>query len=145
MSPMDPARSDPVYVVAAVIRRGDRLLVGLRPGHKRHGGLWEFPGGKLDGDETPLQGAVRELREELGVAVTRVSEARIHFRDPGSPFLIAFHEVEIEGEPRALEHQELRWCRLADLEQMPLAPSDERFVRSLTPLPGDPPGGTTGR
>jgi 8-oxo-dGTP diphosphatase len=144
---MDPALPDPVYVVAAVIRRDDRLLVGLRPAHKRHGGLWEFPGGKLEGDETPLQGAMRELGEELGVVVTRVSEARIRFRDPGSPFLIAFHDVEIEGEPSALEHEELRWCQVAELAEMPLAPSDARFVRSgaLTPLPADPPGGTTDR
>lgn len=128
----DPG-SEPIQVVAAVIRKGDRLLVGLRPSGKRHGGLWEFPGGKLDEGETALEGAARELREELGVSVLEVSAAQVSFRDPGSPFVIAFHDVRIRGEPRALEHAELRWCRPDELAALPLAPSDARFVRTLFP------------
>lgn len=126
--PSDPPSPIPVYVVAAVIRRGERFLVGLRPTHKRHGGLWEFPGGKLDDGETPREGATRELAEELGVGVSRVGDAVATFQDPGSHFVIAFHEVEILGDPQALEHEELRWCRLDELTALPLAPSDARFV-----------------
>jgi 8-oxo-dGTP pyrophosphatase MutT (NUDIX family) len=57
-------------VLAAVIRRQDRYLVCRRPAHKRHGGLWEFPGGKLEPGETLLEAARRELREELGAEVS---------------------------------------------------------------------------
>ena len=61
-----------VRVVAAVIRRGDTLLVGRRPEAKRHGGMWEFPGGKIDPGETPEDAARRELAEELALSVTAV-------------------------------------------------------------------------
>ena len=56
-----------IRVIAAVIARGDRLLVCQRPPHKRHGGLWEFPGGKCEPGESDLEAARRELHEELGV------------------------------------------------------------------------------
>ena len=64
-----------VRVIAAVVWRGDRLLVCQRPAHKRHGGLWEFPGGKVEAGESDAAAARRELREELGVEVTAVGLA----------------------------------------------------------------------
>ena len=62
----------PIRVLASVIQRHDRFLVCRRPLHKRHGGLWEFPGGKVKDGETDLEVARRELAEELGVHVTAV-------------------------------------------------------------------------
>ncbi|MFL5614828.1 MAG: NUDIX domain-containing protein [Gemmatimonadaceae bacterium] len=53
-----------VRVIAAVIERGGRLLVCQRPEHKRHSGLWEFPGGKLEPNEDDVTAARRELRDE---------------------------------------------------------------------------------
>ena len=67
---------EPVPVVAAVIRREGRYLLGRRPGHKRHGGLWEFPGGKLHDGEDAEAAAHRELDEELALAPTRPSCGR---------------------------------------------------------------------
>src|SRR5690606_20769929 len=61
-----------IRVLAAVIRRDGRWLVCRRPAHKRHGGLWEFPGGKLEPGESLLEAATRELEEELAVRVTGV-------------------------------------------------------------------------
>lgn len=120
-----------IRVVAAVIGRDGRFLLALRPAHKRHGGLWEFPGGKLEAGETDTQAAARELREELGVAVTRVDAAIYEARDSGSPFVIAFCPVEMQGEPHALEHDDLRWCTVSELKSLPLAPTDATFVRWL--------------
>jgi mutator protein MutT len=121
----------PIRVIAAVIQRGDRLLVCQRPPHKRHGGLWEFPGGKLEPGETLLDAARRELAEELGVATLEVREPLLEIADPGSAFVIAFVPTVIDGEPTCLEHAELRWARLDDLPALPLAPSDRRFVELL--------------
>ena len=56
-----------VRVLAAVIKRNERYLICKRPENKRHGGLWEFPGGKIEIGESNFEAAVRELREELGV------------------------------------------------------------------------------
>ena len=81
-----------VDVVAAVIRRGERLLVGQRPQHKRHGGLWEFPGGKLLDGESLVDAARRELREELRLEVSRAGSEVFSAHDPGSPFVIRFVE-----------------------------------------------------
>ena len=120
-----------VPVLAAVINRDGRYLVCLRPAHKRHGGLWEFPGGKLEPNETLLAAANRELTEELGVTALAVGEPLYSITDPGSPFLIEFVPTVIDGEPTCLEHTELRWATLAKLPSLPLAPSDRKFVDYL--------------
>jgi mutator protein MutT len=116
-------------VVAAVVRRGAQLLVCQRPAHKRHGGLWEFPGGKCEPGESDEAATARELDEELGVVVRTVGAPLFTAHDEGSPFEIVFVPVEIEGEPERREHDALCWGTPAELLRLPLAPSDERFVR----------------
>ncbi len=120
-----------ILVIAAVIRRGHTYLICRRPADKRHGGLWEFPGGKLIDGETPLQGAKRELREELAIEVTSVGDALLTVRDPGSVFEIQFRTVEVHGEPIPLEHSQIEWVRREDLLEYDLAPSDIRFAEQL--------------
>jgi 8-oxo-dGTP diphosphatase len=117
-----------VRVLAAVIARGDRYLVCQRPAHKRHGGLWEFPGGKLEAGEHDADAARRELHEELGVAVVDVGGPSLVVHDEGSPYHIAFVPVRIAGEPACLEHSALAWATLAELTTYALAPSDRRYV-----------------
>lgn len=119
---------DPVPVVAAVIEREGRFLVGRRPEHKRHGGLWEFPGGKVDADETDFEAVRRELAEELDLETMAVGKVVFESRDPGSSFLIRYVEVKVRGEPRAIEHSEIGWFEHTELAGLPLAPSDRRFV-----------------
>lgn len=123
--------NDTIRVLAAVVRRGDEYLVCRRPLHKRHGGLWEFPGGKCEVGETDEDAARRELAEELGVEVECVGPQLFAVRDPSSPFLIAFVPVVILGEPACLEHTALRWGTPESLIELELAPSDRRFVRFL--------------
>jgi mutator protein MutT len=118
-------------VVAAVIQRGADYLVCLRPPHKRHGGLWEFPGGKSERGESDFDAVKRELAEELQVETTDVGQALLELHDPGSPFLIAFVPTSIAGEPSAIEHSEIRWVPLDLLDSLPLAPSDAAFVQNL--------------
>lgn len=130
----EPTR-EVVDVVAAVIRRDGRLLLARRPLAKRHGGRWELPGGKLRSGETLARAAARELAEELGVRVVRVGEPRASIRDPGSPYVVRFCPVEIEGEPRPREHDELRWATVAEARRLDLAPSDERFLQLLGVAP----------
>ena len=118
----------PIRVLAAVIQQNDRFLVCQRPFHKRHGGLWEFPGGKVKDGETDLAAARRELQEELGVHVTEVGPVERSVKDPGSEFVIEFLPVNIQGEPQCLEHEALVWTREGDLLDLDLAPSDRRYV-----------------
>jgi mutator protein MutT len=121
----------PIRVVAAVVIRDDRLLLCQRPEHKRHGGLWEFPGGKLEDGESDFQAAARELEEELAVDVRAVEPPVFSKHDPGSEFVIEFMRVEIGGEPQALEHIEVRWVTVDEAAALPLAPSDRAFLNSL--------------
>ena len=118
-------------VVAAVIERKQRLLICLRPLEKQHGGLWEFPGGKIH-DHESLEGAVtRELTEELGVTATSVGEVLFSTFDRRSGFEILFLPTNIDGEPQPLEHLALTWCARSDLLSYALAPSDHAFASFL--------------
>jgi mutator protein MutT len=118
-------------VVAAVIRRGDRYLVGRRPPEKRHGGLWEFPGGKVLEGESRLDAAVRELDEELALEVVALGRLLLSVEDDGSDYVIEFFETTTIGSPKASEHTEVGWFTVGELESLELAPADERFVREL--------------
>lgn len=126
-----PQEGELIRVLAAVIRDADRYLVCLRPAHKRHGGYWEFPGGKLKPDETLLEAASRELREELGVEVQSVGETLYSCQDPGSNFLIEFVEVQVTGIPQPIEHDEIRWVTPQEMRDLRLAPSDRAFSLML--------------
>jgi mutator protein MutT len=118
-------------VLAAVIEQDGSYLVCQRAQHKRHGGLWEFPGGKVEAGETHFDAARRELAEELDVRVLSVGAAIFSVADPGSEFLIEFVPTTIQGSPTCLEHMDLRWLSLLDLPSVELAPSDRRFVDFL--------------
>jgi 8-oxo-dGTP diphosphatase len=123
--------SELIYVVAAVIQRDDAYLICRRPEAKRHGGLWEFPGGKLDHEETAVDAVARELTEELGVNTLAVGPLLYSVHDPASPFVIQFYPVQICGEPQALEHSELAWVSAEQVRSCELAPSDRAFVNAL--------------
>jgi mutator protein MutT len=99
--------------------------------HKRHGGLWEFPGGKTEPGESDEKAAERELREELGVSLEEAAPAAFEMADPDSPYVIVFVPVEIRGEPTCTEHVEMTWRAPKDLLELPLAPSDRAFVEFL--------------
>jgi mutator protein MutT len=121
-----------IRVVASVIKRNGKLLICQRPAHKRHGSLWEFPGGKIEPNESDFEAVERELKEELGVRVRDVGRVEFSIDDPGSHFVIEFLPVEIEGEPKCLEHASLAWVTEEELLSIDLAPSDRQFALFLT-------------
>jgi 8-oxo-dGTP diphosphatase len=124
-----PAEGPRIHVVAAVIQREGRYLVGRRPLHKHHGGLWEFPGGKLAPGETAHAAVTRELREELDLTVDH-SGPSLHVERDGALF-IEFLAATVTGEPKRLEHSALAWHTPTELAALPLAPADARFVALL--------------
>jgi len=123
---MPAASRNSITVVAVVVRRGDRYLLGLRPAHKHHGGLWEFPGGKLEPGETLAAAARREVREELRAQLSSCGELLAVMTEGGID--LHFVAAQLAGEPTALEHDSLRWCDLMELRTLSLAPMDRRFV-----------------
>lgn len=127
-------------VLAALIVRDGRWLLGLRPHGKRHAGCWEFPGGKVEPGESDADAMARELREELDLTLVALGAERFVQRDGESPFEITFVEVEVTGTPRALEHVALAWVPAEALPSYALAPSDLACARALTTAwPGESP------
>jgi len=131
----DPGADLPELQVAAGILRAPngRVLVTQRPADKPHGGAWEFPGGKIGSAETPLQGLVRELHEELGVDV-RVARHLVRYRHvyPDKSVQLHIWLVPVwQGEPRGLEGQPLRWLTPAELMDQGLLPADRRIADML--------------
>lgn len=121
----------PVRVVAAVLARDGRYLLGRRPVEKRHGGLWEFPGGKLHSGESMLGAARRELAEELALEVNGIGELLMRVADGRSGFVIEFVEVQAEGDAVALEHEALGWFEPEAMSRLDLAPADAAFAQQL--------------
>lgn len=111
-----------VHVAAAVIRGADgRVLIARRPEDKHQGGLWEFPGGKVEADETVASALARELAEELGIAVTAARPLiQVRHDYPDKQVLLDVWEVSaFTGEARGLEGQPLAWVaprRLPDYD-----------------------------
>lgn len=128
--------SAPLLVVAAALMRSDgRILVQQRPIQKHHGGLWEFPGGKVEPGETPEQALSRELAEELGIAVTAADATPITFAtapiDHGSLVLLLYRVTAWDGEPRALESPALQWLTEPELSSVPMPPVDLALLGTL--------------
>lgn len=106
-----------IPVVAGCLKKGDLILIGQRPATHTLGGLWEFPGGKIELGETPEIALARELQEELGIQA-EIGELKIacthSYGDVG--ILILFYEVLFwKGEPKAVHHTELEWIYPKDL------------------------------
>lgn len=106
-------------------------MICRRPDHKRHGGLWEFPGGKLEPGETFLAAATRELSEELALTVESAGSVRFALKDAASGYMINFVDVATTGEPQLLEHSAIKWRTPARLVELSLAPTDRQFAEYL--------------
>lgn len=120
-------------VVAALIRDGNRFLICQRPPHKARGLLWEFVGGKVEPGETGEQALIRECREELDVAVSvgGVFMEVTHVYPDLTVHLTLFHAAIVSGEPKLLEHCEIRWITPDEIPQYPFCPADEEILRRL--------------
>jgi len=121
-------------VVAAVMRRGDRILICRRTAAQAHALKWEFPGGKVESGESPPEALRRELREELAVAAQIGDELeRYEFQYPGkSPILLIFYTVtEFDGEPRNCVFEQMRWVAPRELPGFDFLEGDVEFVKRL--------------
>ena len=129
------ARRLPRVIVAAVIITDGRVLACERSAPPEVAGRWEFPGGKVEAGETPEAALIRELAEELGIAVKA---------DCLAPFVFASHPYEAfhllmplflcrrwDGRPEARHHRALKWVRPGELDRWPMPPADAPLIAYL--------------
>ena len=120
-------------VVAALIRQNNRFLICRRPPHKTRGLLWEFVGGKVEKGETKQQALMRECMEELAVKV-RVDDVYmqlVHEYPDMTVELTLFNAAIVEGEPQLLEHSEIRYISVDEIDRFDFCPADEEILAKL--------------
>ena len=125
-----------IHVVCGVIENaGGEFLACLRPAGKHLGGFWEFPGGKIDPGESPEIALARELHEELEVIVEVGEPLRpVDWDYAGRAIrLFPFRCKIVRGEPRAVEHEMLRWCAPRDFDALAWAAADIPVLAQITP------------
>jgi 8-oxo-dGTP diphosphatase len=131
-----------LVVACALIDADGRILIAQRPEGKGMAGLWEFPGGKVEAGESPEATLIRELDEELGIAVKPACLAPLTFAS------FAYEKFHLlmplyvcrrwDGLVVAKEHAALRWVRPQNLRDFPMPPADEPLIPALLDLLGGP-------
>ncbi len=129
---MTPA-DHPIVVTAAVIERDGRFLLTRRLEGTHLAGCWEFPGGKCEQREAVEACLARELREELGVEASVGEEMfRTRYDYPERRLDLRFFRCTLNGVPRAMQGQEMRWVPRAELPSLTFPPADTAFIARLT-------------
>jgi 8-oxo-dGTP diphosphatase len=129
-----------LVAAAALIDQDCRVLIAQRPQGKSLAGLWEFPGGKVEGDERPEEALIRELHEELGISVEEACLAPLTFASFAYPDFHLLMPLYIcrrwSGFVEARENQALIWVAPKNLRAYPMPPADAPLIPALIDLLG---------
>jgi 8-oxo-dGTP diphosphatase len=124
-----------LVVAGGLYDAGRGWLVQQRPKGGSHAGLWEFPGGKVDRDETPIAALMRELREELGIEADSQACSAITFSwgaTGGEPITLLFFRVgRWTGEPKPLHADAIRWVTVDEMWGLPMPALDLPLVEAI--------------
>ncbi|MXO83387.1 NUDIX domain-containing protein [Altererythrobacter aestiaquae] len=124
-------------VAAAIGPKNGRWLMHRRPVEKQHGGLWEFPGGKVESDEAPEIAVIREIKEELNLRLEAVALTPAGFaqadRDNGQKqiVILLYKTDQWEGVPQALEGGEIAWFAPEEIAKLDKPPLDIALAKQL--------------
>ena len=127
-----------LVAACALIDPDGRVLIAQRPPGKPMGGLWEFPGGKVESGEQPEDCLIRELKEELGIDVKQECLAPLTFASHVYPDFHLLMPLYVcrrwEGFVAPQEGQALKWVKPSELRNYPMPPADEPLISHLTTL-----------
>jgi 8-oxo-dGTP diphosphatase len=126
-------------VAIALIAPDRRILMQQRRADRAHGGLWEFPGGKVEAGESPESALIREIAEELGIVIDHLALEPLTFASdpaqppaPRQPHVILLYTCRIwSGEPRCLDGDCIAWIAPEDLMALPMPPLDVPLAKAL--------------
>lgn len=123
-----------INVVAAVIKdENEKILITQRNLKKAQGGLWEFPGGKIEPNETRENAIIREIKEELDIDIevkSYLSEKVFNYPEKDIN-LIALECKKVSGEIRLLEHEDYKWVPKNELDNFQFAPADLFIIEKI--------------
>jgi 8-oxo-dGTP diphosphatase len=128
------SRPEPVHVAVGVLINADNeVLIARRHAQSHQGGLWEFPGGKVEPGETLLQALNREFREELGVSVHQAHPITTSLHDYGDKCVLldVWEITEAEGEACGLEGQQIAWHPRSRLKELEFPAANQRILQVL--------------
>ncbi len=122
-----------VEVVAALIWDQDKFMICQRPVNKARGLLWEFVGGKVEAGETKEQALIRECQEELAItlSVGDVFMDVVHEYPDIIVHLTLFHATIAEGIPQKLEHNDIRWITVSEIDTYDFCPADMEILNEI--------------
>ncbi len=123
-----------LHVAVGVIKRSDgKVLIARRPDHVHQGGLWEFPGGKVETGESVEQALKRELNEELGIEAQPLEPLiKIPYRYPDRSVLLDVWTVDVfSGQAKGLEGQKVEWVGLDELSHYVFPPANKPIITAL--------------
>ena len=120
-------------VVAALIWQGEKFMICQRPENKARGLLWEFVGGKVEEGETKEDALVRECKEELDVTldVGDVFCDVTHIYPDITVHLTLFNATIANGEPKMIEHNDIKWITPAEIETYNFCPADVEILEKI--------------
>ncbi len=128
-----------LVVAAALVAPDGRICLQQRPRDKAHGGLWEFPGGKVEQGEHPRVALAREIAEELGASIEPDGLVPVGFADSpvggGAGLCILLYVVRSwTGEIRCLEGEAIGWYPIAEIANLPMPPLDYPLAEQLAKI-----------
>jgi mutator protein MutT len=122
-----------INVTAGLIFQEGNILIAKRPQGYHLAGLWEFPGGKQEPDESLAECLEREIKEELDIEI-RVERLFMTVRHEYEKKIVSLHVFEcahLNGNPRGLEGQEIKWVKPSELRQYEFPPPDQEVIGLL--------------
>ncbi|MDR8525400.1 8-oxo-dGTP diphosphatase MutT [Shewanella fidelis] len=122
-----------IHVAVGVIKQGNRILLAKRPLELHQGGKWEFPGGKVEQDETTSEALIRELKEEVNLDVMNTSPMmEIHHDYGDKKVFLDIHWVEnFTGTAQGMEGQQVCWVEKEDLQQYDFPEANKAILEKI--------------
>ena len=127
-----------LVVSIALIDNHDQILISKRPAKKHLSGYWEFPGGKVEKNETPENAIIREVKEELNIDISNKCIAPLSFSEfdykKFQLLLLLYVCRRWEGEPKSMEKNEIKWVKPNMLRHFKMPPADDSLIYNLQDL-----------
>jgi len=122
-----------IQVTGALIKKNDKYLIGRRGPNEKSPGLWEFPGGKIEKGETPIECIKRELKEELNInAEIGDLVTKYNYDYPNVSYLLYFFKVKSYiGEFKIIVHDKLEWVSLNDFHKYDFLQGDTPLINQM--------------